>query len=1054
MPPVDPSASKPTTPGHPASKTKSYAPAAAKPTVPRTPSTKDDAPPAAAKPTVPRTPSTKDDAVPAAAKPRTQGHPVSKTTGYGSSKSKGLDTPAAPSLTERFEVEPPRDYLPPPPPPPPLTPEEQATVDTAVAEVTRAAYDENNGHEIQPGAGTAALLEQIAANPALADDIAAASGEIITEITESLNDSDLPPEEVKEAVEQLATAEELTDNGAVAEAVSEGIPEGGASSTFIGSLASTPFGRKLADKTPLKQQVRQVAAVLPGITGTSNPIEGAQALQAGAASLPPNLVDALLVASSDAVNQLTGQLPQLDANAQADVTLALLETAELGTGARTDILAGALLQDGVLGEAAITELAAGDMEGKSRLVDALDEHDDHPQADDIHAARVARENTDGILQQVQDGKLTDAASLLQLVSLTSPPGVAAFVLEEVLAEGGVETILNGLPTLEPEAAGGVINSLSETVSLIGSDELTGQVADLVAAQIPERSFLGPGDLYYDTFELAISNGYGAALGGRVVESLVARGDMESANSVLEAVNSGVSLLTSDIDYQADRIDQLNGDLFYLDMHFGELKSDEDRARAAAEYVASFPDYEEIGPYGAAAIRDQEALERLDDLDLELDAAYDIEDRRAELLEQTSRPAVMQNDQARAALGEAIAGQKTWISDVPGLLQEFGDEGLKATEFFATSAVRAATERAALAVAGGDLAKARSVIDGLGGQSALFGLSPEELHGITGTLNDITAASAAQDLDEVARLQEELDGKVPKGALGTFLGFGGVVLAGAGFVGSVAELLDDPSAGKIFDTTLASGELAGALGEASVRWLPKTGELLAKAGNYVNFINIGFDTLGALGAAAEGDYAAAGLQFAGALGSTAVAVGTSSLTAGALAASLTGIGAVLVVGSAIGLYQYEKVKLSNEHENPTTEAYIRVGLEDVNNPNLDQVIYHLRDADSEGRAVGILFGQAAKSLGMSGEEFMQMIAELPPDKVLDVVHKAHGIDPQDSDDPTSLPQTHKWDEYAGTRQTGTTLGEKGLTAMSERYVDPKSVEGWIQFLRVTGVLPPA
>ena len=186
------------------------------------------------------------------------------------------------------------------------------------------------------------------------------------------------------------------------------------------------------------------------------------------------------------------------------------------------------------------------------------------------------------------------------------------------------------------------------------------------------------------------------------------------------------------------------------------------------------------------------------------------------------------------------------------------------------------------------------------------------------------------------------------------------------------------------------------------------------------------------AAQEGDWAQAGISAISVAGGIATALGA------------TGVGLALGIGAAVvglGYAQYKKVEASNRYESGEAEAFIRGALEHagVENDQLDEVVRHLRNADDEGRQVGVLISQAAASRGMDPIELLTLIAQQSPGDVLDIVEAGHGVDPQ-SGDLTDLPQTHEDDSQVGER-----------THPRGQPIRPESVEGFLVYLENRGIL---
>jgi hypothetical protein len=473
------------------------------------------------------------------------------------------------------------------------------------------------------------------------------------------------------------------------------------------------------------------------------------------------------------------------------------------------------------------------------------------------------------------------------------------------------------------------------------------------------------------------------------------------------------------------------------------------------------EYSDLERLSAHAGTDLEVLRDLQGVFPEKD---DLKERELSLLAEVPRFGA--TDAGRRQIGEAVArggqGQETFLDRLDD--QDFRDSlpddyyeklGYENREAFdqglAQQVLNGSMALLAESSSQGNMEQVERLGDGLVGYHELLGedrdvvqevvdanqelitasitLTKEGATGGTEALNHASArvAAATEELDSPASANRLRAG----GALAA-LGAGGLSWWAASRDGlEVPEALN--ATVDTFEGLLATG---GAVNSVSGgRLLGNFSDDLVRGGGRVfGAAGAVLDAYTLVQAAREGDWAQAGISAVSVAGGIATALGA------------TGVGLALGIGAAVvglGYAQYQKVQASNRFESPETEAFIRGALEHagVQNDDLDEVVRHLRNADSDGRNVGVLIAQTAQRAGMEPIELLSAIARHSPGQVLDIVETGHGIDPR-SDDLNDLPQTHESDDNVGQRVSQgrySTIGK------------PQSVEGFLRYLQNEGIL---
>lgn len=892
---------------------------------------------------------------------------------------------------------------------------------------------------------------------------------------------------------QASTSRDLTD-GQVSFAAMEdedSRPAGHTRSTVtrdgVEIDASDAHLYNLADDAQAEQaEQAQPPTPVESATSLGESLEDADNPQQVLSQQMPGIMESLQDAPPEVVSQTMEQFSQI---AHDNPELARAMARQFGDHPPQNL--NATLQ-GLAGSS-----AAGRPELSSAIA-SLMETEENPSAAQFRSVANLHDAVQDINGSLEPGNLEGAGQAADRISAAidgAPPEVAQALLRQLDSDGSLGEISNVLDHAanedgldgdinfngetygqnNPLAALGedpsdiarfdrLIGSLSQAVTAAGDDELT----QMVAGHITEA--VGEGDIrrFDESFALSIANGGGAGLAGAVATRLQENGNQDRADDLAESVEDGMGIYLDRFDETADRVDQANNDLNYMLTQWAPFYPDTEEGQAALnEQIEAFrenhPEYAELEQISGSAGGDLEVLRELQGV---FPDKGDLRDRELSLLAEVPRFGA--TDAGRRSIGEAVArrgdGEETFLDrmDDQDFLDSLPDDyyeklGYENRESFETGfsqmVLNGSMALMSESASQGDTENVERIGAGLVEYHELLGEDREALQEVVDANQELMASSitvgrrGANAGTEGFNLALERFNSATQGlsdpATANRLRAGGALTAlGAGGLSWWATAQGGVEGQEALSSTVDSLEGLLTVGGAANSATGGTNRLLSTfsddlvrgGGRFFGAAGAVLDAYSLVRAAQDGDWAQAGISAVSVAGGIATALGA------------TGVGLALGVGAAViglGYAQYKKIEASNRFETPETEAFIRGALEHagVENDQLDEVVRHLRNADDEGRNVGVLIAQAAERRGMDPIELLSAIARQDPDQVLDIMETGHGIDPR-SDDLTDLRQTHETDSQ---------VGERSGTGRYSGIVKPQSVEGFLEYLEDQGVL---
>lgn len=788
------------------------------------------------------------------------------------------------------------------------------------------------------------------------------------------------------------------------------------------------------------------------------------------------------------------QLEGADAEVVAETISALSELTEDNEEA-TAIVAAQLLENPPANFTAVLEsFAVSSASGSSDLAAAFGQELEAagiPAAAEVQQAAALDSVVNSIADTVTPGDLSSALAATEQLTAAiegAPPEVARALIAQLESNGSLALITSSLGEEFRDVDGGytyegpfdfvpdllapldgqsvsgqeqfdrVVAQLSNAVAIADSDEITGLVANHVSQVFGDN--VGRFD---ESFEVAIGQGYGAALAGEVATQLHAQGNVEVSAKVVEAIEDGAQTFANRFDEVADRVDQSNADLSYLIAQWGPFFGDSEEGQAALQqHIADFqegrPEYDQLNDLSLNVGGDLEVLRELQSI---FPDKQHLKDRERDLLQETPRFGATENGRRAiaAATERGHAGEATFLdrfldedfqnSLSDSFLEQNGfsnrEEFLAAVGQHTYSAVIGSLGEAA---SNGDEERMARLTEGLINQAELLGENPADLRQVTDAIHEIYSASAnlgstaseqARDaLNRAVKRLEDSAAKLNNPVSADKLKIGGAtvgILAAGLAWGSV---IADGEVTLNEGLTAAATTLENLLGAGAVRAGLKGGKLLGllsqqalqKGAKIFGGIGLLLDGASLLEAARNGNPAEFGISALGAVGSIATLAGA------------TGVGAAISLGAvALGVAygQYQKVEASNRYESEEAEAFIRGALEQagLEGVNLDDVTHHFRNADSEGRQTGILIQQAAERAGLEPIELLMIIAQQSKGRIKDIVEAGHGVDPQGDTLDSLIPSNEELDALVGEGPFG--------------FNRPHTVEGFLIYLEQNGYI---
>ncbi len=595
--------------------------------------------------------------------------------------------------------------------------------------------------------------------------------------------------------------------------------------------------------------------------------------------------------------------------------------------------------------------------------------------------------------RIQAEKLSpgDAAALLQKIKPQVAPVVKRLIEAAVDADGSYDRDYANTKNFDAALAD-LSRAFSRAAQSPQGKALISELAKPIVEYIKKNGVAR----FDEALGKTIAQGGGAELAVEVMTQLKAAGKASEADDILQNVRDGFNELKGNLKNKLEAYGKANAELSWLIQKWGPLMSPDKLELAIARYQNRHPELQDkfnaLNNLSAAAVRTLNTLSTLPDSLKSLDHYKDSQAAVKDLLSDKTTQKLITTMPGAAAEFEKLyeaqsEGQPTVLDKIHQFIEDHSIGDYKEFgENMAAVLLKSSVNSAIKASLNGDPAKMNKLLGNLGKYSRLLGVSQEKLDEIVRDLRALpNGGSPAAAQARLKLLNNDLDGPFAANTnLGRVFRGAGVLLALSGLPDSFENIKDFQTATRTLTDVVGLGQssaelLSGIITSTKLTSVIESGAFKTLGGRILPVVSIGLDTLSLIKDATgkNRDYANAGFDLAG------IGGGITLLAAGGPAG--IAIGAVLVLGSAIGKTIYGKVKESNIHENMTTEIFLRDG------GVKSSITRNLRNNGSDGDSAGPVLTALAKYLHVQPHEFLKYLNTLSPDKVEQLVAAAVGVD---------------------------------------------------------------
>jgi len=505
---------------------------------------------------------------------------------------------------------------------------------------------------------------------------------------------------------------------------------------------------------------------------------------------------------------------------------------------------------------------------------------------------------------------------------------------------------------------------------------------------------------------AVAEGEGASLSIALVHSLKDQGHTEEAASALRGIKTGLDDLQTRIVDGVDAFRTATETIVRLRQDWGRMMSPEQLDAATVKYVEAHPDilsdfnstYGELETLGYQATRTELALsdpalkglEGVDGYNEFVDARNGFA-KKDETVIVTSESAPARDEITRVALqadtmnvdgaGKSKTNTAAVSNNLRNAVKETGNSYFIVSS--STSTVDAAdgfnTGKTIPSRTGSDFFQ-------IGSGDRQVKLDPKKVTNFGGAMNGLGTAfsglAALSVIDKYASGKGNF-GDAVKGvyySLGTFKE-GSELMAVFIARGWLSKLGAGPKLQDVATSVLAgSDKKAGGLAHLPTHLAKQPGWV--KFSSFLKFAGGGIDAAYAIKSGLQGDWPAAGLYTTSASGGVVM----SLASAGAIGSWGGPAGAGLVVLSAAGLILYRDAQDKAKYEAPSREFLEAAGCD----PDVADMLANYDNND--GQSAGPAIAATAAQFGVDPATLMQRLNAMPADKVEQLVHSAHTVNP--------------------------------------------------------------
>ena len=597
------------------------------------------------------------------------------------------------------------------------------------------------------------------------------------------------------------------------------------------------------------------------------------------------------------------------------------------------------------------------------------------------------------------------------------------------------------------------NDIGRWDEALGNTLINGDFATIDQVKSGEdvpASYLGQGSTILATQVVTLLHS-GTAVG------FGSNSDADRANDILENIEKSANVLAEASKTLTERTSSDNQLLQTNIAHWGGFATEEQLQRAIEAEKESHGTFEQLDAMAGNTLDIFDSLQRLQSTLPEGNKYTNkLQDRVNQYIEHFS-DAIELAPSASSHYDNLVSDWSTekqcTVEDEKGLLDTVVEtsswlgKGKSALTLLANFHLKADTQSLLSAAAAGQNSEALFAMNSLISKSRRLGLDRKQLDDLQQSFAKFKNAPSQANLENFNTTTNKIEVFSASTGIGRTMKIAGLMMVGVSLASDIAAIKKE---GFSFDNTMELAADSIGLGRAGLSLIAKNPTWKQVITSKLNLVSNALSTATLIFSVAETiDHIADGEWTAAALSGMGVLSGALALMGMSGPAFAVGLAAV-----AIGM-QVARVQASNVLETKHTEAFLmELGIP-------QEVAYHLRNADNEGRSIGGVLQEVMNKSSATPEEFVKALSSLSPQKAQQLAEAAHGVDP---DSNGVYPLEHKYDEYVGLSESDFRANyfpyierepEEQYSPYFnvDKYTRPQSIQGMILFIERSQIALP-
>jgi len=552
----------------------------------------------------------------------------------------------------------------------------------------------------------------------------------------------------------------------------------------------------------------------------------------------------------------------------------------------------------------------------------------------------------------------------------------------------------------------VINDLAAAANKAASAPNGKAIVEQMAKSIVNNINKDDIGRFDEAFGKPIANGAGGELTAAVIKQLQAADRADQADDILQNVKDGINQLQDRAEDVSEKVAKYNEELSFLVQNGKSSLTEEQLESAIQAYKDENPEYaeslEEMDQIGVSILRavDSFGSVREDFVSFErLKVAGAVKD----LLDDDKTKGIIAQSPSATKEVERLMQKAENNPNEPGFLDNVAevagsiDDGKYLRETIFNKQLDAGLDNAYKAARNKDYAGVDRELRRLEASAEKLGYDNREFRNVTQQLGRIARAKSEKevltDLRVLARKIKSYSDSKPEvfknnSQITNKVRRMGITLGAVGTGAAGIKAWNDRSAKNIAGAMIDAAGLTADVAQTEMvskmlqnkAWYQ--GLPLEKIGKGFGVLSLAFDAFAIGNDLRKGDYAGAGFSAASAVG------GAMMIFGGPVG---FGVGAVVVGAAILGDALWNKHENSVKYETDGARAFWQgAGIK-------PEVAEEIIDNDGDGRSPVEVFTAMTTHLQADPKEFLDYVNTLSPDKVSDLVERAHEVDPTNSED---------------------------------------------------------